>query len=312
MAERQRELTEADVARIAGEVRTWGRWGSEDERGALNYITPAKRAAASALARDGAVLNCALSLAVQPAVDNPTPVQHHLIRGADAAPPGAAFAGSADYFAIAPHGLANTHLDALCHVFADGKMYNGFDARDVRSDGAHHNSIMAGADGIVSRGVLLDIPALRGVDWLELGERVSAADLAAAEEREGVRVEEGDILLVSTGRYARRDANGPWNPRADGLAGLYADCIPWLHARRIALLGGDGISDVMPSGVEGWRLPIHQIVIVSMGVQLIDNMDLGPLAAACRERGRWEFLFVVAPLRLERGTASPVNPIALF
>ena len=119
------------------------------------------------------------------------------------------FGGSADYFAIASHGWSTTHLDALCHIFVDGKMFNGYDMREVRSDGAHKNRIMVGADGIVSRGVLLDIPGLRGTDWLELGERVTAADLTAAEEVQRVRVKEGDILLVATGRDAREARLGP-------------------------------------------------------------------------------------------------------
>jgi kynurenine formamidase len=220
--------------------------------------------------------------------------------------------GSMDYFAVAPHGMATTHLDALCHVFFRGRMYNGFDKSEVRSTGARRNSIMAGADGIVSRGVLLDLPALRGVEWLEPDELIHADDLDAAERREAVTVSAGDVLLVGTGRDARRARFGPWAPQQQGLAGLAADCIPWLRERDVAVLGCDGISDAVPSRVEGWPNPIHQVAIVAMGVHLIDNMQLGRLAAACAERRRWEFLFTLAPLRLERGTASPVNPIAMF
>lgn len=190
-------------------------------------------------------------------------------------------------------------------------MYNGFDTSEVRTDGAQRNSIMAGSDGIASRGVLLDIPGLRGGEWLDPGDLVTAADLTAAEERQGLKVEKGDILLVATGRDARREAVGRW-PMADGFAGLYADCLPWLHDRGIAVLGGDGFTDAFPSRVEGWPMPFHQIAIVSMGVHLIDNMQLGRLLAACSERDRWEFFFMLAPLRLERGTASPVKPIAVF
>ena len=301
-------LTAADVDAMNDRVRNWGRWGPDDERGALNLITDAKRAAAAALVTDGFAVSCARSLPVTPAANNPNPVWHAMIRGGDTQE-STGVGSSADYFAIASHGWATTHLDALCHFFTDGKMFNGYDMREVRTDGAHKNSIMAGADGILSRGVLLDIPAMRGVDWLELGERVTAADLTAAEARQHVSVEEGDILLVATGRDAREAELGA---RDAGLAGLYADCLPWLHNRGVAVLGSDGISDVDPSGIDGWRRPIHQVAIVAMGIHLIDNMELERLAAACRERGRWAFQFVVAPLRLERGTASPVNPLALF
>jgi kynurenine formamidase len=302
-------LSKTDVDAIAEQVRNWGRWGDDDERGALNLITDAKRAQAAALVQEGVVVSCALELPVRPGPDNANPVQHHITRGGDAQ--GGNFGGSADYFAIAPHGYATTHLDALCHIFVDGKMYNGYDQAEVRSDGAQKNSIMAGKDGIVSRGVLLDIARLRGVDWLELGEQITADDLSAAETAQGVRVEEGDILLVATGRDARRASEGAWSA-ADGLAGLYADCLPWLHERGVATLGCDGVSDVAPSGVDGWPMPMHQIAIVAMGVHLIDNMRLDGLSAACAERDRWAFQFVLAPLRLDKGTASPVNPLAIF
>lgn len=302
-------LSKTDVDAIAEQVRNWGRWGDDDERGALNLITDAKRAQAAALVQEGVVVSCALELPVRPGPDNANPVQHHITRGGDAQ--GGGFGGSADYFAIAPHGYATTHLDALCHIFVDGKMYNGYDQAEVRSDGAQKNSIMAGKDGIVSRGVLLDIARLRGVDWLELGEQIMADDLSAAEAAQGVSVEEGDVLLVATGRDARKASEGAWNA-ADGLAGLYADCLPWLQERGVATLGCDGVSDVAPSGVDGWPMPMHQIAIVAMGVHLIDNMRLDRLSAACAERDRWAFQFVLAPLRLDKGTASPVNPLAIF
>jgi kynurenine formamidase len=128
-----------------------------------------------------------------------------------------------------------------------------------------------------------------------------------------VRVEEGDILLISTGRDARRAARGPWSPNGEGLAGLHPTCIPWLHERRIAVLGSDGVSDGLPGqSVPDWPVPVHQCCLVAMGVHLLDNLDLSRLAAACAERERWEFLFAVAPLRVRGRTGSPVNPIAIF
>ena len=300
-------LTAADLEEMFEKVSNWGRWGPEDERGALNLITDEQRAAAAALVTEGVAVSCALELPKTPAPDNPTPVRHTMIAAGDVG--GLA---SLDYFAIGPHGFATTHLDALCHVFHNGKMYNGFDQSEVTSSGARRNSIMAGKDGIVSRGVLLDIAALEEVPYLDLDRRIGVSELEAAEEREGVRVSEGDILLVGTGRDARRDEHGPWSPMDEGLAGLAPECIPWTHERGVAVIGCDGITDASPSKTSGWRLPYHEIAIVSMGVHLIDNMQLGRLAAACAERGRWEFLLTVAPLRLDQGTASPVNPIAMF
>ncbi len=307
------DLPSADeVAAISEKVSNWGRWGEDDERGALNLITDAKRAAAAALVQDGVAVSCALPLPVQPAADNPTPVAHHMTTAGDAIDnPRIAIQSTGDYFAIAPHGMATTHLDALCHVLREGKMYNGYPAWVGKSSGAEKNAITVAEDGVVSRGVLLDIPALRGVEYLEPGERISAADLSTAEEHHGVSVEPGDILLVRTGRDTRRDALGAWPP-FDGMAGLAVDCLPWIRERDVAVLGSDGISDVIPSEIEGWLLPIHEVILPSMGVHLIDNARLGPLAAACAERGRYAFQLTIAPLRLEGGTASPINPIALF
>jgi kynurenine formamidase len=304
------ELTKDDVARMFEELKNWGRWGADDERGTLNLITAAKTKAALALARDGVTVSCALPLPVAPAPENPRPVAHMMLRAGDAVPEtGLAF--TADYFGIASHGMATSHLDALCHVVSNGKVYNGFDKSEVRSDGAQKLSIMSGKDGLVSRGVLLDLPGLRGKEWLEPGERITRADLDAAEQRQGVRVEAGDILLVWTGRDARREALGPW-PLTEGLAGLYADCLPWLRERDIAILGCDGVSDAIPSGIEGSLQPIHEVIIASMGVHILDNLCLHRLAAECRSRNRYAFLLMLGPLRLERGTASPVNPIAVF
>jgi kynurenine formamidase len=220
---------------------------------------------------------------------------------------------SLDYFAMAPHGMAFTHLDALCHVFRDGKMYNGFSHREVGRFGARKCAIDVTRDGIVSRGVLLDIPAAKKVEWLEPGEAIYPEDLDTAEKSHRVHVGEGDILLIRTGRHRRRKAKGSWDPRREGLAGLDASCLSWLHERRIAVLGCDAVSDLIPNGYEAdLAMPIHVGTLVMMGIHLIDNADLEALSAACAKHERYEFLFAMAPLILEQGTASPVNPLAVL
>jgi kynurenine formamidase len=297
-----------DEARtIYEQVKAWGRWGQDDERGALNLITPAKRRQAAHLVQHGVSISAELPLAKAGATDSPYPVMHFMLRAGDVEGIG----NAADYFAIAPHGGGHTHLDALCHFFDNGYIFNGLPQTSVTSMGATAYTIEAGADGIVSRGVLLDIPRAQGRDWLEPGEPVLPVDLDKAEAAAGLRVEEGDILLVRTGRLRRAREVGHWNSR-ELLAGLHVSCLPWLAERNIALLGCDGISDVLPSGVDGVREPVHIGTLVYMGVHLIDHADLEPLAAACVQYGRWEFLFAVCPLRLPQGTASPVNPIAMF
>jgi len=218
-----------------------------------------------------------------------------------------------DYFGIASHGMAFTHLDALCHVFRDGKMYNGFSNRQVGRFGAKICAIDVTRDDIVSRGVLLDIPKTRKVEWLEPGDPIYPEDLNAAEKMGAVRVDEGDILLIRTGRHKRRKAKGAWDPWRQGLPGLDASCLTWLHERRIAVLGSDAVSDLIPNGYGGeLSMPIHVGTLVMMGNHLTDNADLEALSAACARHNRYEFLFAMAPLILERGTASPVNPLAIL
>jgi len=295
-------------------VKNWGRWGADDQMGALHYITPERRARAARTVRDGVTVSCSLDFPVMPSVENPVPAQHHMLVAGDALGMiGGDLETALDYIGISFHGMATSHIDALCHVFVSETMYNGYPASDVKSIGAMKNDIMVARDGITGRGVLLDVPRLHGRPWLELDERVSPADLEAAERTQRVRVEEGDILLVSTGRDARRAKHGPWSPNRKGLAGLHPTCIPWLHERRIAVLGSDGISDGLPGlAVPDWSVPVHQCCLVAMGVHLLDNLDLSCLSAACAERERWEFLFAVAPLCIRGGTGSPVNPIAIF
>ncbi len=302
--------TSDELIRMAVELRNWGRWGDDDERGALNLITAEKRAQAAALVQEGLSVSCGNELPVSRGLEARS-AQHYMIVGGDQVDPETRFAFCLDSFSIAPHGPATTHLDALCHMFYEGKIYNGYSKDEVRTDGAQKASIMAGADGIVSRGVLLDIPAARGAEWLEPAERITVEDLEAAEEREGVQVESGDILLVATGREGRAESRGPGAPW-DGLAGLDASCLPWLRERDVAVVGCDGITDATPSGIDEWPMPMHQVLIANMGVHLIDNVSIERLVAACRERDRYEFLFSLAPLRLEGGTASPVNPLAIF
>ncbi|HLW69235.1 MAG TPA: cyclase family protein [Candidatus Binataceae bacterium] len=304
--------TEHEFKALLEKCSNWGRWGKDDQRGALNFITAAKRAAAAKLVQHGEAVSLALPLPTIPAPDNPTPVMHMIQQAGYDSHDLPLLPYASDYFAIAPHGLATTHLDALCHVFNEGKMYNGFEASEVGSHGARKCAIDVARDGVITRGVLLDIPQLKKVEWLENNVAITAADLDAAEREQRVKVEEGDVLFIRTGRAKQRKAKGGWDALHDGMAGLETSCLPWIHERQIAVLGSDGISDAVPSGIGKFALPIHVCTLVMMGLHLIDNADLDALSAACARFGRYEFQFVMAPLILERGTASPVNPLALF
>jgi kynurenine formamidase len=209
------------------------------------------------------------------------------------------------------HGNADTHLDALCHVIYDGALYNGVTADTITPEGATALSVEAARDGIVSRGVLLDIPRLRGVSWLEPGDYVTADELLAAEREEGLSVGHGDILLVRVGHRRRRRELGPWNA-AEQRAGFHPAALELIAERRVALLGSDGNNDTAPSMAEGVDFPVHVLAIQALGLHLLDYLHLEGLMRVCDEQGRWTFLCVIAPLRLPTGTGSPVNPIAIL
>lgn len=299
------------LAALFDRVSNWGRWGASDERGALNHIGPAEIAHAASLVREGRTVSLARNFPTQPGPENPWPAQHHMvIAGDDCCVPGVeGLEVSTDFIGIAFHGMASSHIDALCHVFAQGRMYNGQPASEVKSTGAKVNSIMAARDGIVGRGVLLDIPRALGVPFVDADDLVTIADLEAAEVAGGAQVGKGDLVLVRLGRDVRRAAL-----RDQAVAGLDPRIVEWLHVREVAVLGGDGVHDPIPNGRvhRDWAMPIHMLGLAAMGLHLLDNLDLEPLAQTCVQLGRWEFQLLAAPLRIEGGTGSPLNPIAVF
>ena len=303
--------TTTQIADLLESVSNWGRWGKDDQRGALNYITNEKRAAAARLVQTGETISLSLPLATRPASDNPTPVTHLMIRSGNVGHPLGSW-GCADYFAIEPHGLATTHLDALCHHFYRGKMYNDFDYTEVDFQGAHKCAIDVARMGVISRGVLLDIPKIRHTEWVEPGDAIYPEDLEAAERDHRVQVAEGDVLLVRTGRFKLRSAKGV-RAILSLMPGLHASCLKWLFDRKVAVLGSDAVSDVLPTTYDPpLKMPIHTGTLVMMGVHLLDNADLETLAEKCALDSRYAFMFNLLPLVLERGTGSPANPIALF
>lgn len=181
----------------------------------------------------------------------------------------------------------------------------------MTADGATVNSIEVLRNGLVGRGVLLDVPRRRGVPWLEPGEHIFSEDLEAAEREQGVTVSEGDILLVRTGHAQRLAELGPWNT-PEAKAGLHPTAMRFVATRGVAALGSDGNSDTAPSSTEGVDFPIHVLAITAMGIHLLDYLQFEDLRVKCERAGRWEFLFMTAPLRIIGGTGSPLNPVAVF
>jgi kynurenine formamidase len=307
-----RNATRADFDRLMKELSNWGRWGKDDQLGAVNLITPAKRREAVRSVRDGVSVSMARVAEIEPALDNPRPltrVMNPRRAGNPGAPP-PDISGASDTTTIAYHGLVHTHMDAFCHRAYKGFMYNGMPMTSVTEKACEMGSIFAWKDGIVTRGVLIDIPRLKGVEYLEPGTRIYPEDLDAWVKQARLKIEPGDAVLIRTGRWALRDAKGPYD--TGRLAGLYITCAKWLKERDIAILGSDAAQDVRPSGIEGISEPIHALSLIAMGVPIFDSLDLEAVAREAAKRQRWDFLVTAAPAAIPGATGSQLNPIATF
>ena len=310
--------SESQVREYLKTLSNWGRWGAEDDLGTINLITPVKRLAAARLVRDGVSVTCARPIATDIAADTTFQPVRFMVdsgEGRDTASPERQIQrrGASEFIGMVFHGFSITHVDAPSHYFWDGQLYNGRSCNLVTSrEGATVASIETLRDGVVSRGVLLDVARARGGRGVPGGEGVMPEELEAAERAAGVRVEPGDILLVRTGYYGRQVADGAVSPMQAGSPALHVACCPWLRERGVAMVGSDTHNDVHPPPYPAMGNSFHVVCLVAMGLWLIDNANLEELARACAERGRWEFLLTIAPLRLKNVTGSPVNPIALF
>ena len=288
--------SDRDLDAVLPQLSNWGRWGKADELGTLNYITAATIHSAKELVSEGRSISLArpVSLAGNEGIRR---AEYEMLRDESAA---------RDYLGGIWHGFAQTHLDALCHVFASpGEMYNGIPTNEVTAAGCGklHVGVLA-ERGVVGRGVLLDVGALHGGS-LEPGTAIMISDLEAAARRQRVAIRSGDILLVRTGAGAR-------NTR-ERRAGLHPECLLWIKRKEIALLVSDGDSDVAPlPGFDRWSSAFHAIAIPYLGLPLVDNAELDQIATICAARSRWDFMLVISPWRMTGATSSPVNPIAIF
>jgi kynurenine formamidase len=301
---RARDLTDQEIEAMFHRCSNTGKWGPNDELGTLNYITPAKRVAASALVKTGEVVSVGRDLSTRQTKSNGQPVSHIMMYTDRNSP------SCTDYFSIFPHGMVVTHMDALCHFSWNDQFYNGRKrSESLSASGAKWGSIYAQRQGIFTRGVLLDVAAARGLPWYKSDEYVTVADFEAAEKRQHLRVESGDAIFVRTGMERMEAELGEQDtyPRA----GLHPECVEWMHNRQVSVYGGDCI-EKLPFPSESFTSAMHMIVLASMGLPILDWPALTELAKTCERLNRWDYLLTTAPLRLPGGTASPINPLCLF
>jgi kynurenine formamidase len=292
-------------------VSNWGRWDDGGRRGALNLLTPARIEDAARLVRSGVTVTLSRPLTIEARIDVPKPADHHMTMLTDEDIGSGSVRFAKDYVGLDYHNEGHTHIDAFCHVAFEGAFFDGTPQASVTGQGADVGAIDILKDGLVGRGVLLDVPRARGVAWIEPGEHVFREDLEAAERLQGVSVMAGDIVLVRTGHALRLSELDPWDTSL-AKAGLHPTAATFLADREVAALGSDGNNDTAPSTTEGVAFPIHVLALNAMGVHLLDYLQFEDLVRECDKAERWKFLFVAAPLRLERGTGSPLNPIAIF
>jgi kynurenine formamidase len=303
---------EQDFHRAMKELSNWGRWGNDDELGAANLITPAKRKQALALAKEGLAISLAHDIVQEKAADAQNILERVL---GDVRP-----TGTTDRYQYTGtyHGVIHSHLDAVdCHVMSEGKGYNGRSMEDITAaGGCPKGNINALKDGVVTRAILFDATRLPGKatpqGWLDPGTAIHREDLEALEKLERVKVSAGDVILLYTGRWKRRAALGPW-PNTTGFAGWHSDVAYFIKERGVSFIGGDGPNDVTPTGLPPTiNIPLHQLALVAMGVSIFDNLDFERAVEQARRLNRYEFLFTAAPLRIDMGTGSPLNPLAIF
>lgn len=306
----------SDVFQYLLANNNWGRWKHAEHRGAVNLITEAKVVQASRLVLTGETISLSRDVPTLAAPGNPRPAQHYVVHALESREdccsqgPTPADGVLTDFLGFEYHSHSMTHIDALCHIWSRNGMWGGRDpSREVGTHGSQWADISAWRDGIVTRGVLLDIPLLRGTAAVTLDQPVREWELRDAAKRQNVRVEPGDALVVYCGREAWEEQGNHYMLTPKGRPGLDGSCVRFIRENDVSLLFWDML-DAMGSGTQSFR-PVHG-VLWAFGVGLVDNCKLGELAGACRRLQRYEFLISVAPLPVIGGSGSPVNPIVMM
>jgi len=308
------------IDEAARTLSNWGRWGADDQIGTLNHVTPADIVNAGTLIRKGRVFALGLSLKepIQSGLFGGrwNPIHTMLATGTDAA------AGNQDvpfpYLRYADDAInmpcqASTQWDALCHIFLDDKMYNGFDAGLVDARGAKKLGIENVRDKMAGRGVLLDIARWKGLPWLEDGYAITNADLDGCAAAQGVAIGRADFVIVRTGQQERCLASKDWSGYAGGDApGLAFETCYWIQEKQLAAICTDTWGcEVRPNETNEANQPWHWVVIPVMGLSMGEIFYLKDLAEDCAADGVYEFFFNAPPLHLPGGAGSPINPQAI-
>lgn len=311
-AERPRSVTAKEYDEMMKSISNWNRWGKEDQLGTINLITPGKRIEAARLVQKGISVSLALELNTKISDMNNSPFKHKRISWS-----WEGHQGANDQYSVSYHGWAHSHMDGLLHFSYQGKFCNGFEFSDLdksikNGDGSFTKlGIHNYQTGILTRGILVDMPLLLGKDYMEPGIAVMPSDIEQWEKKTGLKIGSGDVLLIRTGRWERIRKKGGWNFIVMA-AGANVDLAPWLKERDVAMIGSDGVNDVSPSNVQGLPNPLHALVIVGLGMPALDNLDLDKLAETAKKLNRWDFMFTCSPMRVVGGTGSPLNPQAFF
>jgi kynurenine formamidase len=294
------------------EISNKGKWGDKDKKGTVNYIDNNKILNALKLPKKGISVSLSFDITQDSTqinhsdFDEITKYSHQAssveFRGYDWA---------TDNYSISYHGFTVSHMDGLAHLGQGGKLYNGYDASNITPQGFEELGIEAFNRGIMSKGVLIDIPLLYGKEYLDAGTKITINDILNFEEKYNIKIEKGDVVLVRTGRWSEKRYQGD-SDYSKLSAGLDYKVASLLFERKVSVLGSDGTNDVQPSGIPEEGSPVHKLTLVSMGMPLLDNLNLEEISKEAKRQNKWEFFISVQPLRFKGGTGSPVNAIALF
>ena len=305
------ELSLSEFDELLKKTRRWGEFGDTDQTGAINLITPEKRIAAAAEVQVGRAISLANPISKTATGDFVVPLAHETFVFPPLAGPGSPEVAAGDIFTINYHGALHSHMDGVSHFGWEGQLYNGFPFapgdQGFENVGVEHIA----KKGIFTRGVLVDLPSLYGIESLEPGTAITVQHIEAWEKAMGVKVSSGDVLLVRTGRWALAAKDDGFNPLAS-TAGLHATVGPWLKERGVAAIGCDAISDVVPGGVESVFNPVHVMANYALGMPIFDHLQLDELAEVAKKEQRYSFLFTASPLHIQGATGSPLTPFAHF